>query len=96
MKVLDRENKGIIPLRDANCDILPNYLDGDSLSNNLPIHSMRILEFYNLFDFQQMIETATRETLQSSTLLDHFATTSKSNILTSRVCETSTRDHYLV
>ena len=99
MKVLDRENKEIILLGDTNCDILPKYLDGDNLdglSNNLPIHSMRILEFYNLFGFQQLIEKGTRETLLSSTLLDHIATTSKSNIVTSGVYETSISDHYLV
>ena len=96
MKVLDRENKEIILLRDTNCDILPKYLDGDGLSNNLPTHSMRILEFYNLFGFQQLIETGTRETLLSSTPLDHIARTSKSNIVTSGVYETSISDHYLV
>ena len=96
MKVLERENKESILLGDTNCDILPKYLDGDGLSNNLPIYSMRILEFYNLFGFQQLIETGTRETLLSSTLLDHIARTSKSNIVTSGVYETSISDHYLV
>ena len=96
MKVLDRENKEIILLGDTNCDILPNHLDDNSLSNNLPIHSMRILEIYNLFGFQQLIETGTRETLLSSTLLDHIAATSKSNIVTSGVYKTSISNHYLV
>ena len=86
MQVLDRENK----------DILQNYQDGDSLRNNLPIYSMRILEFYNLFGFQQLIETDTREALLSSTLHGHIATNSKSNIVTSGVYETSISDHYLV
>ena len=57
---------------------------------------MLILEFYNLFGFQQLIETGTRETLLSSTMLYHIATTSKSNIVTSGVYETSISDHYLV
>ena len=57
---------------------------------------MRILEFYNLFGFQQLIETDTRETLLSSTMLDHIATTSKSSIVTSGVYETSISNHYLV
>ena len=55
MKVLDRENKEIIQLWDISGDILPNYLDGDSLSNSRLIHSRRILEFYNLFGFLQLI-----------------------------------------
>ena len=72
MQILDRENKEIFLLGDANCGILPNYLDCDSFSNNPLIHVMRILEFYNLFGFQQLIETGNRETLLSSTLLDHI------------------------
>ena len=61
MQVLDRENNEIILLGDTNCDILPNYLEGDSLNNNLPTHSLRILEFYDLFGFKQLIETGTKE-----------------------------------
>ena len=57
---------------------------------------MRILEIYNLFGFQQLIETGTRETLLSSTLLGHIAATSKSNIVTSGVYKTSISNHYLV
>ena len=43
MQVLDSENKEITLLGDTNCDILLNYSDGDSLTGNLPTHSMRIL-----------------------------------------------------
>ena len=57
MQILDRENKEIILLGDTNIDILPNYLDGESLNNNLPTHSMCILKFYNLLGIQQLIET---------------------------------------
>ena len=46
---------------------------------------MRILELYDLFGFPQLIKTGTRETLESTTLLDHIATTSESNIVISRV-----------
>ena len=67
-----------------------------SLSTNLPTSSMRILEFYNIFGFQQMIETGTRETLLSSTLLDHIATTTKSNMVASGVYEANISDRYLV
>ena len=54
------------------------------------------MEFYNPFGFQQLIESGTRETLLSSTLLDHIATTRKSNIVTSGVYETNISDHYSV
>ena len=83
MQVLDLGDKDIILLEDTNCDVLPNYLESDSLNNNLSAHSMRIQEFYDLFGFQQLIEAITRKTLLSSTLFDHIATTNKSHIVTS-------------
>ena len=96
MQVLDRENQEIILLGDTNCDILLNYSDGDGLNIVLPAHSMRILELYDLFGFHQLIERGTRETLESTNLIDHIATTNRSNILTSGVHETSINDHYMV
>ena len=96
MQVLDSENKEIVLLGGTNCDILLNYSDGDSLNSNLPTRLMRILELYDLFSFHQLIKRGTRETLESSTLIDHIATTNKSNIVTSGVHETSICDHYMV
>ena len=96
MQVLDRENKEIILLGDTNCDILLNYSDGDSLNSVLLAHSMRVLELYDLFGFHQLIKRGTRETLESTTLIDHVATTNKSNIVTSGVHEPSISDHYMV
>ena len=57
---------------------------------------MSILELYDLFGFHQLIKRGTRETLESITLIDHIATTNKSNIVTSGVHETSISDHYMV
>ena len=98
LKFLDNENKEIILLGDTNCDILPNLRKGDCADAcaNLPTHSSRLLEVYNLFGFQQLIDRGTRETLTSNTLIDHIATTNKSNIVTFGVHETSISDHYMV
>ena len=48
------------------------------------------------FGFQQLIDKATRVTLTSKTLIDHIATTNKSNIVDSDVKEISLSDHFLV
>ena len=64
--------------------------------NNLPAHSKRLMEIYDLFGFQQLIDKATRVTLTSKTLIDHIATTNKSNIVVSDVKEISLSDHFLV
>ena len=63
---------------------------------NLPTHSSRLLEVYDLFGFQQLIDRGTRETLTSNTLIDHIATTNKSNVVTSGLHEASIKDHYMV
>ena len=53
-------------------------------------------ELYNLFSLKQLIEEPTRETLSSSTLIDHIATSSPSNIVESGVLQISMSDHFMV
>ena len=53
-------------------------------------------EIYERFGFHQLIKTATRETQTSSSLIDHIATTNKSNIVVSGVHQAGISDHYLV
>ena len=97
LQFFDREDKEIILLGDTNCDILPKYSkEGNADSNDLPTHSLRLLEIYNLFGFHQLIESPTRETLITTTLIDHVATTSKTNIVSSGIHKSSFSDHYLV
>ena len=98
LKFLDNENKENIILGDRNCDILPNLRKGDCAGAcaSLPTHSSRLLEVYDLFGFQQLIDGGTRETLNSNTLINHIMTTSKSKIVTFGVHETSISDHYMV
>ena len=95
MQVLDRENKEIILLGD-NCDIFLNYSDGDSLNSVLSAHSMHVLELYDLFGFYQLMKRGTRETLESTTLDDHIATTNKPNIPSSGVHGTNISGHDVV
>ena len=97
LQFLDREDKEIILLGDTNCDILPKYFkEGNANSNDLSTHSHRLLEIYDLFGFHQLIESPTRETLVTTTLIDHIATTSKTNIVSSGIHKSSFSDHYLV
>ena len=97
LQFLDNENKELILLGDTNCDLLANYSREEPESTNgLPAHSKRLVETYDLFGFQQLINKATRVTLTSKTLIDHIATTNKSNIVVSDVKEISLSDHYLV
>ena len=57
---------------------------------------IHLLEIYNLFGLHQLIESPSRETLTTTTVIDHIATTNKSNIVTYGVHKTSLSDHYLI
>ena len=60
LEFLEREDKEVILLGDTNCDILSYYLSQPSKSApNLPPHSNRLLDIYNLFCLQQLIVTVT-------------------------------------
>ena len=97
LQFLDREDKETILLGDTNCDFLPKFSgEGHTNTNDLPAHSLRLLEIYNLFGFHQLIEKPSRETLTTTTLIDHIATTNKSNIVSLGIHKSCFSDHYLV
>ena len=87
LKKIDNENKEIYILGDLNCDLLtePN-----------PEHSTKklksLLEFYQL---SQLIDNATRITMHSSTLIDHFITNIPDKISKFGVIHTGLSDHSL-
>ena len=85
---LDKEGKEIILLGDTNCG-LSNGPDGQLRDNN----SKHICDLYGLFDLAQLIGEPTRVTLDSSTTIDHIAT---SYILKSGVYKVTMSDHYMV
>ena len=88
LSFFDREGKEIIILGDTNRDF--------SHANNSPSHVVQLPELYDLFGMTQLIKEPTRVTLDSSTLIDHIATTNCNNIAESGVLEISLSDHYLV
>ena len=80
--------KEIIILGDTNCDFCHR--------DTTPSHILQLRELYDLFDMKQIIKEPTRVTLDSSTLIDHIATTHCNNITESGVLKISLSDHYLV
>ena len=91
LSVLDKEGKETILFRDTNCDLTPKQAE-QPIDNN----SKHILDLYELFSFKQLIEEPTRVTLNSSSIIDHIATTRARNIVKSGLYEVSLRDHYMV
>ena len=90
----DRENKEIPILGDTNCDLLK--VSSPEMDSNLAGNSLHMSNIYDLFGFRQMINEPTRETLDTSTLIDHVATNTPANIVDSGVLKISLSDHYLV
>ena len=94
LNFFDRENKEILILGDTNCDFLKET--SQEMDFNLAGNSLHMSNIYDLFGFRQMINEPTRETLDTSTLIDHVATNTPANIVDSGVLKISLSDHYLV
>lgn len=78
-------------------DILPRYSkEGDANSNDLPSHSLRLLEIHYLFSFHLLIESPSCEILTTTAMVDNIATTNKTNIVTSGIHKSCLSDHYLL
>ena len=88
---MDKEVKEIILLGDANCD-LSDDPDRQLRDNN----SKHTCDLYGLFGLVQLIREATSVNLDTSTTIDHIATTSPRNILTSGVYKVTMSDRYMV
>ena len=91
LRYFDRENKEIILLGDTNCD----FSNCSTLDANLSNIS-HLRELYDIFGMSQIINEPTRVTIDTSTLIDHIATTNLINIADSGVYRISLSDHYLV
>ena len=90
LSFLDKNEKGVILLGDTNCDF--NAKEGIALDSN----AKHLTNIYELFTFQQLITEPTRVTGNSSSILDHIATTSPRNIVKAGVTQISLSDHFIV
>ena len=54
------------------------------------------MEFYDTFGLKQLISEPTRVTANSSTIIDHIATSDPRNVVESGVLQTGISDHYVV
>ena len=87
LSFFDTEGKKSIILGDTNCDF--NH------ANNSPRYVVQIRDLYDVFGMAPLIKKSTRVTLDSSTLIDHIATTNCNRIVESGVLEINLSDHYV-
>ena len=94
LRFIESEDKEIILLGDANCDF--SYKMLESSSNNLPNGINRLADLYDSFGLTQLISEPTRETIDTSTIIDHIAVSAECDIIESGVLKLALSDHYLV
>ena len=56
----------------------------------------KVLELYNAYGLKQLINQPTRETLNTSTLIDHIAVSDHRNIVESGVLNIALSGHYMI
>ena len=86
---LETFNREIILLGDTNRDLL-------SVESGTGSTAEHMRNVYLDFGMKQLISEPTRETIRTSTLIDHIATTHPNNIVTSGVIKCGISDHYVV
>ena len=82
------EEKESIILGDLNCDLL-NKSQEDYTTKELNFIT-------NLYQYYQLIDEPTRETICSKLLIDHFYSNRKQNIVLAGVSRITISDHYLI
>ena len=91
LEFFDRENKEVIFLVYTNCDmfLLENSPENATNHVNAAVHMASI---YDTFGLTQLIKDPTRETLDTTTLIDHVASTHPENIPESGVLRVALSD----
>ena len=81
------EEKEVIFIGDTNCDF--TVKEGITMDSN----AKHLTNIYELFTLKQLITEPTRFTTNSSSIIDHIATTSPKNIVKAGVLPISVNDH---
>ena len=94
LRLLESEDKETILLGDTNCDFSNKTPESSRI--NLPNNINRLADLYNSFGLTQLISEPTRETIDTSTIIDHIAVNVECNIIESGVLKLALSDHCLV
>ena len=96
LKCLESEGKEIILLGDTKCDVTSVDSPQTDSNQNLPNSTKRLLDLYDSLGLKQLISEPTRETIDTSSIIDHIAVSNHFNVVESGVLKTCISDHYLV
>ena len=96
LRFFETEGKELILLGDTNCDFCTETGCTNQSKSPVPGHTKRLKDLYQSFGLTQLISEPTRETENTSTLIDHIAVSNTNNIVESGVVKTAISDHYVV
>ncbi len=85
---LELEGKEIILLGDTNYDVTSVGSPQTDSNQNLPNSTKRLLDLYNSFGLKQLISEPARETIDTSSIIDHIAVSNLFNVVESGVLKT--------
>ena len=88
LRHIDIEEKESIILGDLNCDF-SNKTQEDYITKELNFIT-------NLYQYDQLIDEPTRESTCSKSLIDHFYSNRKRNVVLAGVSRITISDHYLI
>ena len=94
MRYLESADKNFTLLGDTNFDYC--VVVQESSVENLPNNTKQLENLYNSFGLKQLINKATRETIDTSSIIDHIAINIASNLIESGVRKLGLSDHYMV
>ena len=94
LRSLESEDKEFILLGDTNCDY--RVILQESSVTNLPNNIKQLENICNSFGLKQLINKPTRETIGTSSIIDHISINIASNVIESGVLKLGPSDHYLV
>ena len=95
LRFFEAEGKEIILLGDTNCDFSTETAGTNQSKSPVPGHIKRLKDLYQSFGLKQLITKPTRETENTSTIIDHIAVSDTNNIVESGVVKAAISDHYV-
>ena len=96
LRFFEADGKEIFLLGDTNCDFSTETVGTNRSKSSVSGHIKRLKDLYQSFGLTQLISEPTRETENTSTLIDHISVSNTSNIVEFGVVKTAISDHYVV
>ena len=110
LQFLENENKELILIADTNCNLLnqehiqtfndhllpPHHLTGTANAHIIQGVHRHMTDLYDAYGLKQLIKVPSKETLQTTTLIDRIAVSEPRSIIDFSVLKIALHDHHMV